>query len=120
MSSALVVGGLAAGGCLPTDDLTEYSEEWSNVLGGSGGSGTEQPAENAGSGGAEAAPTGMQRPDGGPLLVDVGQGGLGGTSSTATGSDDAGLDAGGTGLVDAAPATLPDACADAAPGSCGS
>jgi hypothetical protein len=118
ISSVLIVGGLTSGGCLPTDDLAEYSEEWSSAFGGSGGSGSEQPAGNGGLGGAD--PTGMQLSDAGPLIADAGQGGSGGTSSTLSGDADAGLDAGATGLGDAAPGTVPDACADATPGSCGS
>lgn len=114
-----MAGGLASGGCLPTDDLTDYSEQWSGASAGSGGAGIESPAENDGAREAGASTTGMDGSDGGPMLVDMAQGGLGGTSSAPSGGSDAGLDAGVTDIADADAAALPDACADAAPGSLG-
>lgn len=118
ISSVLIAGGLASGGCLPTDDLADYSEQWSNAFGGSGGSGNPPPVGNDGLAGGDAGPGGTQQSDGGPMVMS--QGDSGGTSSGD--GDDAGLDAGATGVADAADAAAPDACADAAPGSpgCGS
>jgi hypothetical protein len=117
MSSLLVAGGLALGGCLPTEDLADYSEQWSNAFGGSGGSGGLESMENDGLGG-EVSAGGTQGSDGGPIVVDINQGASAGTSSGGAG--DAELDAGATGVADATDAAaLADACADAAPGSLG-
>ena len=117
LSSLLVAGGLASGGCLPTNDLAEYSEKWSNAFGGSGGSGGLESMENDGLGGGEVSAGGTQGSDAGPIVVDMNQGGSGGTSS---GDGEAELDAGATAVADAADAAaLADACADAAPGSLG-
>lgn len=113
-------GGLSPLGCLPTDDLGEYSESWSPGFGGAGGNAAGAGPEASGGAAPDASPgVPPDAADGG--AADGGQSGGGsGVNPLASGGADAALDAGGPDSTDAtdAGALAPDACADAASPGC--